>query len=270
MKRLPETAAAAMLLALAGSGTALADPVRLVFAALDTSVADTGVVSELYRRENNGEAVRVTPLGKPAEGFDYDEADCKATVQYTLQPVLKAMYTYMQDDWRSCAAGATYQFRFTPNPTLPRFKVIYSLFGAGPPAIAGIQPVQADIFYAALEKQDYGTISFLSTELGTAYYKAGQYDLAKQWSSAAVAAGWEALSVKDAAVAVAEPFRVENNALRYTSEALDAIKQYQAQTGIMPTGALNWPTMRSLSDLAGSDIQTLSTQREIVLREMIK
>lgn len=270
MKRILWVATAALLSGICEPGIAHADPVRLVFSALDTSTTDTGVVSELYRRENNGEAVRVTPLGKPAMDFDYDETDCKATVQFTLLPVLKAMYTFMQDDWRSCAAGGTYQFRFTPNPTLPRFKVIYSLFGAGTPAMAGLQPVQADIFYAALEKQDFGTISFLSTELGTAYYKAGEYDLAKQWSSAAVAAGWEAISVKDAAVAVVEPFRVDDDALRYTPEALDVIRKYQLDSGIVADGRLNWPTMRSLSDLAGSNIQTLSTQREMVLREMMK
>jgi hypothetical protein len=270
MRRPIKTAVSALLLGLVATGTATADGTRLVFSALDTSTGTAGVMSELYRRENNGDPIRVTPQGQPAQGFDYDEADCKVTVQYTLLPVLKAMYTYMQDDWRSCAAGGTYQYKFTPNLTTPKLKVVYSLFGAASPALAGLEPEQVKIFNDALEQQDFGTISFLSTELGNAYYAAGKYDLASQWKSAALATGWEALSIKYAGVAVEQPFTLENDALRYTPEAVGVIKQYQVDAGIAASGKLNWPTLRSLSDLAGSDIQTLSTQREKVLREMIR
>ena len=269
MRRAIETTVFAMVLSLATAGTATAEGTRLVFSALDTSTGTAGVMSELYRRENNGDPIRVTPQGQPAQGFDYDESDCKVTVQYTMQPVLKAMYTYMQDDWRSCAAGGTYQFKFTPNLTTPKLKVVYSLFGAASPAVAGLRPEQVSIFNDALERQDFGSISFLSTELGNAYYEAGNYELANQWRSAAIVAGWEAISTRDVGATVNEPYRFENDALRYTPEAVGVIRQYQVDAGVAATGTLNWPTMRSLSDLAGSDIQTLSTQREL-LREMIR
>jgi len=265
MRGVLDAAVSVIVLGLVATGPASAAGTRLVFSALDTSAPTSGVMSELYRRENNGEAIRITPEGQPADGFAYDESDCKATVQFTVLPVLKAMYTYMQDDWRSCAAGGTYEFKFTPNLTKPKLKVVYSLFGAASPALAGLKPEQVSIFNDALEKQDFGTISYLSTELGNAYSEAGNSELAKQWKSAALAAGWEAVSITDVSATVEEPFRIEKDLLRYTPQAVDVIKQYQVDAGIAATGTLNWPTMRSLSELAKTDIYRLDDQKKMIL-----
>lgn len=238
---------------------------RLTFVASDTTPQSVGVLSELYRRESNGAPIRVSPGGQAAMTFSFEESDCKPTVQFTVTPVVGWLYTYSQEDWRSCQPDFSYQFSFTPNLSLSKSKALYALVGSAAPALGELTRTQADILSAALDKQDFGTISFLSTELKTAYVAAGKVDLANQWSNVAVAAGWEAVTAQASTASVEQPFQFDKDALRYTPEALSVIKKYQADIGIVADGKLNWPTMRSLSELANSDIYSLSNQRIEIL-----
>lgn len=266
-------AIALALTSLAPAADAVAAPTRLTFIAVETSDGTTRVMSRLYRREDAGVGIPVTtPNGPAALQFEHNETECSVEVQYRVVPVNAPLYTFPPDDWRSCIVDATYRYEFTPNLDSADAAIIYRIFTGGVgDAGLGLNPEQTAILEEAIARGDLGTITFYSTELGSAFDAAGDTELARQWRNAAIASGWAAVAGAEYARApeVATPYTFEGDRLVYSDEALSVIQGYQAEVGAPDDGRLNWPTMRSLSDLASEDILALG-QQKLDLIEPIK
>lgn len=261
---------APLLTGLLPAGHAVAASTVLTFVAVETSDGHPGVLSLLFRREDGGDGVPLrAPDGRAAPQFEHTEPECLPEIQYRLVPVNAPLYSFPADDWRSCRAGATYRYEFTPSLDSADAAIVYRIFsGGGRKADLGLTPEQIAILKDAIASADLGTITFYSTELGRAFDAAGDGELAQQWRNAAVAAGWAAVVAADLphAPSVATPYVFEDDRLVYSDEAQSVIQSYQAGAGLPDDGRLNWPTMRSLSDLASKNITRLEQLKQELIQ----
>lgn len=264
----------ALLLLLAMSGTeAQADPTKLTFEAVETAAGSAGVLSELYRKTASTPSERISLDGKAAARFELDEDECSLTTKYMVVPVARTMYTYPLEDWRFCRTGGAYRYEFTPNLTEAGSADLYGFFniaidggGAGE-TYAALTADQANIIRQALQKGDLGTVSYLTTELSAAYYKAGNTAIGDQMKAVALVSGWEAVAARDVSIVPDKPFVFAGGQLAFTDAGVDAIKSYQTKIGIADDGKLNWATMRSLSDLvANENVSALGFLKADVLK----
>jgi hypothetical protein len=261
--------ALALLVPLSVTG-AQADPTKLTFEAVETATGSAGVLSELYRKTASTPSERMSIDGKAAARFEFEETDCSVDTKYMVVPVAKTMYTYPLEDWRFCKTGGAYRFEFTPNLKEAGSADVYSFFNIAIGAVGGTYAAltadQTDIMRQALQKGDLGTVSYLTTELSFAYYKAGNSEVGDQLKAVALVSGWEAVTAKDEAITAEKPFVFSGGQLAFSSEGVDAIKAYQAKVGLVDDGKLNWKTMRSLSDLAQQNVTALGFLKADVLK----
>lgn len=247
---------------------ARADPTTLTFEAVETSAGGAGVLSMLFRKTPETPPTPMSLDGQAATRFQLTEDTCTLDTLYTVVPIAKTLYTFPAEDWRVCKAGSSYRFEFTPNLVADGGSAVYSFFNLVSIRGATYAPLdvsQTIIMRQALQKGDLGTVSYLTTELSAAYYKAGNTAIGDQLKAVALVSGWEAVAARET-TAPENPFVIDRGQLAYSTQGVDAIKAYQAKIGLVDDGKLNWKTMRSLSDLAQEDVTALGTLKADVLK----
>ncbi len=261
-----------------GAGDEASKPTTIVFTATDGSGGP--VPFETWRREGD-KTVRIS--AKAISQFTFNEDHCALTVSFTVVPVSKSLWTFVGDDWRPCYTGQDFAFHFGPNiPGGTPFKTAVVAYALASDSEQGLDWLNQDptlkpgveVLKSLADDGDFGSLSYVSNEMSIALTKQGRTTQAKYFKVLALSSGLDGIThgtieqdLSEGGLPSVPAYwsSADSESLLYSDAAKQAIEQYQATVGLSETGRLDWPTVRSTSILAASDIDALESLKRMAI-----
>lgn len=212
------------------------------------------------RKPISAAVVRVTkdrrsPMGEVDKDgkLQFSETSCSPDTTYVVTPIPDDDYVSRLDPELPCGASDPIVFEFYN--TRYADAVAPVTMGAFPSAwteVAGVSD-GFKIIGKYVWNGDYGTAAILGAEAATQLRADNQVTIAKTYEE--IAAFYGLAAIADETKGFDNLYRYDPDQSRYVISAsgVNAIRDYQQSFGLKVTGALDWQTLRSQSELAKAD-----------------